>query len=149
MGHFCPPEKEVAIVASRFNELVVERLVSGAKETFARHSVTAVQCIWVPGAFELALACQQVAQTHRFSGIVALGAVIRGSTAHFDYVAGACANGIAQVQLKTNLPISFGVLTTDTLEQAMERAGSKAGNKGSEAASALLEMINLLGKIND
>jgi 6,7-dimethyl-8-ribityllumazine synthase len=108
-----------------------------------------IECFWVPGAFEIPLACQRVAQTNRFSGIIALGAVIRGSTPHFDYVAGSCANGITQVQLKTDVPISFGVLTTDTMEQASERAGSKAGNKGSDAAMALLETIDVLGKIND
>ncbi len=150
-GGFYTPAKKIAVVASRFNENVVERLVKGAIDILVRHGVQSqeIECIWVPGAFEIPLACQRVAQTNRFSGIVALGAVIRGATAHFDYVAGACANGITQVQLKTDLPIAFGVLTTDTIEQAIERAGSKAGNKGADAAMALLEMIDVLGKIND
>lgn len=150
-GGFYAPSKKIAIVASRFNENIVERLVKGATDMLVRHGIKAqdIECIWVPGAFEIPLACQRAAETNRFSGIVALGTVIRGATAHFDYVAGACANGITQVQLKTNSPIAFGVLTTDTIEQAVERAGSKAGNKGSEAAMALLEMIDVLGKIND
>jgi len=141
----------IAIVASRFNDAIVERLISAALDTFLRHGVKKEQLelLRVPGAFEIPLACQRISETCRFSGIVALGAVIRGSTSHFDYVAGCCANGIQQVQLKTNVPITFGVLTTDTIEQAIERSGTKAGNKGADCAMALLEMMNLLGKIED
>lgn len=151
IGEFYPPQKKIALIASRFNDMVVERLVQGAQDVLLRHGVKADQldCIWVPGAFELPFTCQSVAETNQYAGIVALGAVIRGSTPHFDYVAGCCANGIMQVQLKTNVPITFGVLTTDTLEQAMERSGSKAGNKGSDCAMALLEMMNLIGKLHD
>lgn len=149
-GNFLAPNGNIAIVASRFNEFFVENLVTGAKDMLCRHGVkeSQIEIIRVPGAFEIPLVCQKVAETGRFAGIIAVGAVIRGSTPHFDYVAGACANGITQVQLKTNCPITFGVLTTDTIEQAIERSGTKAGNKGSECALALLEMINLLDKIN-
>lgn len=150
-GDFSAPAGNIAIVASRFNDFIVERLIAGAQDTLLRHGVkpNQLEIIRVPGAYEIPLACQQLAITNRFVGIVALGVVIRGSTAHFDYVAGGCANGIQNVQLKTSVPITFGVLTTDTIEQAVERSGTKAGNKGSDCAVALLEMINLLGKIND
>lgn len=140
----------IAIVASRFNEIVVDRLVLGATDSLIRHGLARhqIELVRVPGAYEIPIVCQNLAQTGRYAGIIALGAVIRGATSHFDYVAGGCANGIMQTQLKTNVPISFGVLTTENQEQAFERAGSKAGNKGVEAAMALLETINLLGKIN-
>lgn len=150
-GDFSGISGNVAIVASRFNEFMVERLVEGAVDILRRHGVS-TQCIdivKVPGAYEIPLTCQKLAQTKRYQGIIALGVVIRGATPHFDYVAGACANGVLQAQLTAGIPISFGVLTTETMEQAIERAGSKAGNKGSEAAMVLLEMINLLGKINE
>lgn len=150
-GDFTAPNGNIAIVASRFNDFIVDRLILGAQDTLLRHGVKAnqIELIRVPGAYEIPMACQSVALTKRFAGIVALGVVIRGSTAHFDYVAGPCANGITNVQLNTNVPITFGVLTTETIEQAIERSGTKAGNKGSDCALALLEMINLLGKIND
>lgn len=149
-GDLYAPQGNIAIVASRFNEFIVERLVSGAMDAFLRHGVKAnqIEVIRVPGAFEIPIACQQAANTKRYAGIVTLGVVIRGETAHFDYVAGACANGVLQAQLSTNIPMTFGVLTTESIEQAVARAGSTAGNKGSEAAMALIEMINLLGKIN-
>ena len=152
MGEFTFSGKgNIAIVASRFNDTIVDRLVSGAEDIFLRHGVKKEQLelIRVPGAFEIPMACQRLSKTHRIAGIVALGAIIRGSTPHFDYVASCCANGIQQVQLKTNVPISFGVLTTETVEQAIERSGTKAGNKGADCAMGLLEMMDLLGKIHD
>lgn len=149
-GDFKAPNGNIAIVASKFNDFVVDRLILGAQDTLLRHgmSPSQIEVVRVPGSYEIPLVCQTLAQTNRFIGIITLGVVIRGATAHFDYVAGACANGILQAQLKTNVPMSFGVLTTDSIEQAIERAGTKAGNKGSDAAMALLETVNLLGKIN-
>lgn len=148
-GHLTKTQGRIAIVASRFNDFIVERLISGAVETLLRQGLTETQIelIRVPGGFEIPLACQTAAESGRFSGIIALGVVIRGSTPHFDYVCAGCANGIMQAQLKTNVPISFGVLTTDTIEQAVERAGTKAGNKGADAAFALLETMDVLEKV--
>jgi 6,7-dimethyl-8-ribityllumazine synthase len=150
-GEFHTPQGNIAIIASRFNEFIVDRLIHGAVDALVRHGVklNQIDVIKVPGAFEIPIACQQAANTKRYAGIVTLGAVIRGETAHFDYVAGSCANGVLQAQLATQVPMTFGVLTTESIEQAVARAGSTAGNKGSEAALALIEMINLLGKIND
>ncbi|MBS0288732.1 MAG: 6,7-dimethyl-8-ribityllumazine synthase [Proteobacteria bacterium] len=149
-GEFVTPSGNIAIVASRFNETIVERLIGGAKDVLVRHGVKAQQIdlFRVPGAYEIPLVCQQVAKTNRFTGIIALGVVIRGETAHFDFVAGPCAQGIMQAQLSAQIPIIFGVITTENIEQALARAGGTAGNKGGEAAMALIEMINLLGKIN-
>lgn len=151
VGNLVTPTGNIAIVASRFNDFIVDQLIKGAQDALLRHGVkpNQIEVVRVPGAFEIPLICQQMAKTKRFSGIVALGAVIRGATAHFDYVASGCASGLQQAQLETQIPMTFGVLTTETLEQAIERAGATAGNKGSEAAVALLEMISLLGKIND
>lgn len=151
IGNLIAPVNNIAIVASRFNELVVDRLVSGACDTLMRHGLkkSQIEIFQVPGAFEIPMACQQLAQTNRYAGIVALGTVIRGETAHFEYVAGSCAQGVQQAQLASKIPMTFGVLTTENLEQALARAGGTVGNKGSEAAAALLEMINLLGKINN
>lgn len=150
-GTFNAPTKNIAIVASRFNEFIVDRLISGAFDALLRHGVKndKIEIYRVPGAYEIPIACQAIAKTGRYAGIVTLGVVIRGETTHFDYVAGPCANGILQAQLATHIPMTFGVLTTENIEQAVARAGSTAGNKGSEAAIGLLEMINLLGKIND
>ncbi len=140
-----------AIVASRFNAFIVDKLVEGALDAFLRHGVgsESVTLVKVPGAWELPLACQQLIQGGKFSALVALGAVIRGATPHFDHVAGQTASGIQQVSLQTGVPIAFGVLTTDSIEQAIERAGTKAGNKGYDAALVALEMASLseaLGK---
>lgn len=150
-GELHAPQGNIAIVASRFNEFIVERLLNGAMDALVRSGVKAnqIDVIRVPGAFEIPIACQQAALTKRYAGIVTLGVVIRGETAHFDYVAGSCANGVLQAQLATQVPMTFGVLTTESIEQAVARAGCTAGNKGAEAAIALVEMINLLGKIND
>ncbi len=136
----------VAIVAARFNGGVVERLVDGATACLAEHGVTpeATAVSWVPGAFELPLAADRAARTGRFDAVVCLGVVIRGETAHFEFVAGEAARGIQEVALRTGLPVSFGVLTTETLEQAMDRAGGNHGNKGWDSALAALQMVRTL-----
>lgn len=150
-GDCLPFDGKIAIVASRFNDFIVEQLIKGASSTCLRQGLTEsqIEIISVPGAFELPYACKQVAKTGRFKGIIALGAVIRGGTPHFEYVAGECAKGIAKVSIEMDIPISFGVLTCDTIEQAIERAGTKAGNKGIDAALAAIELINLTAKIHD
>lgn len=148
-GQFTQVKGHYAIVAARFNELIVERLVDGAVDTLRRHGVSAdsVTLVRVPGAFEIPVVVDKLAASGKYAGIIALGCVIRGATAHFDYVAGSCTNGLADTAAKYGVPVAFGVLTTDTIEQAMERAGSKAGNKGAEAAATALEMVDLLGRI--
>ncbi|SMF00680.1 6,7-dimethyl-8-ribityllumazine synthase [Desulfovibrio gilichinskyi] len=140
---------KIALIAGRFNDFIVERLIGGAVDYLVRHGCDKenITLIKVPGAFELPVVTKKVAETNKYNGIVALGAVIRGATPHFDFVSNECAKGIAQVSLDNNLPIGFGVLTCDTLEQAIERAGSKGGNKGVEAASAMLETIRVLEQI--
>jgi len=148
-GVFAAGEARFALVASRFNSFVVESLIAGAVDTLRRHGVADAQITLVrsPGAFELPLVVQKVAASGNYDAIIALGAVIRGGTPHFEYVAGECTKGIAQVSLASGLPIAFGVLTVDTIEQAIERAGTKAGNKGAEAALSALEMVSLLGRL--
>lgn len=150
-GHYVAPRGKIALVVARFNELVVDKLVHGAHDMLVRHGVSSddIECIRVPGAYEIPFACKQAANTGRFVGVVGLGAVIRGSTGHYDFVAGNCASGILQASLESNMPMTLGVLTTDTLEQAIERAGTKAGNKGADAALSLLELIDVTVKIND
>lgn len=142
--------KKIAIVVARFNSFIVESLLSGAIDTLQRVGNIAEQDITVvriPGAFELPLAVQRVAASKKYDAIVALGAVIRGGTPHFEYVSGECTKGIAQVMMQHDLPVAFGVLTVDSIEQAVERAGTKAGNKGAEAAMSALEMVNVLAKL--
>lgn len=142
--------KKIAIVVARFNSFIVESLLSGAIDTLQRVGNIAEQDITVvriPGAFELPLAVQRVAASKKYDAIVALGAVIRGGTPHFEYVSGECVKGIAQVAMQYDLPVAFGVLTVDSIEQAVERAGTKAGNKGGEAAMSALEMINVLEQL--
>lgn len=136
----------IAIVASRFNGYIVESLVSGAIDTLKRHGAedSDLQLVRVPGAFEMPLVAKRLAESGQFSAIVALGAVIRGGTPHFEYVAGECIKGLANVATQTGVPVAMGVLTVDTIEQAIERAGTKAGNKGVEAAMSAIEMVNLL-----
>jgi 6,7-dimethyl-8-ribityllumazine synthase len=143
---FTTPLGIIAIIASTFNDVIVDKLVEGAKETLSQYGVTGdnLDIFTVPGAFELPLVCQVKAQSGHYVGIIALGAVIQGETPHFDYVCSACAHGIIQAQLSTNIPITFGVLTTDTVEQAQARAGGAAGNKGKEAAIALLDVLMVL-----
>lgn len=135
-----------AILASRFNDFIVDRLVGGAVDYLVRHGAEQgeITLVKVPGAYEMPLAAKRLAETKRFHGIVCLGAVIRGATPHFDYVSAEVSKGLAQVMMESGVPVGFGVLTTDTLEQAVERAGSKAGNKGVDAAAATLEMIRVL-----
>lgn len=135
----------IGVVAGRFNELIVSKLVSGALDTLKRHGVeeAQIEMAWVPGAFEIPLMAKKMAETARFDAIITLGAVIRGSTPHFDYVCNECAKGVAALSMTSGVPIIFGVLTTDNIEQAIERAGTKAGNKGCEAAASAIEMANL------
>ncbi|WP_435103810.1 6,7-dimethyl-8-ribityllumazine synthase [Arhodomonas sp. AD133] len=149
-GDFTANNPRIALVASRFNAFIVDRLVEGAVDTLCRHGVdeSRIDMVRVPGAWEMPLAAQRLARRGDYDAVVALGCVIRGGTPHFDYVAGECAKGLAQVQMGADLPVIFGVLTTDSIEQAIERAGTKAGNKGAEAALSALEMINLLRRLD-
>lgn len=144
-GSFAPPAGRIALVAARFNEFIVEPLVAGARDCLLRHGVadSDLTLVRVPGAYELAFACDRLAASGRYAGLIALGCVIRGATAHFEYVSGAAGSGLQQVALKHAVPLAFGVLTVESIEQAIERAGTKAGNKGAEAALALIEMMNL------
>jgi 6,7-dimethyl-8-ribityllumazine synthase len=140
-----PKGVRFALLAARFNEFVVDQLVSGARETLLRHGVPeeSLTLVKVPGCWDLPPVARRLAMSRRFDAIVALGAVIRGATPHFDYVAGEASSGLARVSLETLIPVAFGVLTTDTVEQAIERAGTKAGNKGADAALVALELLNL------
>lgn len=150
-GNFHAQGRKFALVVSRFNSFVVESLVLGAIDALKRHGAVDeadITVVRVPGAYELPLTAQRVAASKKYDAIIALGAVIRGGTPHFDYVAGECNKGLAQVSLQYNIPVAFGVLTTDTIEQAIERAGTKAGNKGGEAALSALEMVNVLSAID-
>lgn len=135
----------VGIVVARFNDFVTTKLLNGAIDTLKRNGVSDedIDVVWVPGAFEIPLATQLLAEKKAYDGLIALGAVIRGETSHFDYVCNGVSSGIATINLKTEVPTMFGVLTTDTIEQAMNRAGLKGGNKGSDCALSLLEMVNL------
>ena len=139
----------IAVVASRFNETICKRLVDGALDALSRHGVADddISLTWVPGAFEIPSAAQRIAASGEVDAVVAIGAVIRGETAHFDYVAGPAASGVSSASLATGVPIAFGVLTTDTTEQAADRAGGKLGNKGYEAAVAAIEMANLFASL--
>ena len=138
-----------ALVCSRFNDLIVDRLRHGAVDALTRHGVDSddIDVVWVPGAWELPLLAKSLANSGAYVAVVCLGAVIRGSTAHFEHVAGQCAAGIQRIALDTGIPVAFGVLTTETIEQAFERAGSKAGNKGAEAAMAALETVSVLNQL--
>jgi 6,7-dimethyl-8-ribityllumazine synthase len=143
--------RRFALVVSRFNEFFSERLRNGAQDCLIRHGAAPedIEVFRVPGSFELPLAAKKVAQTGRFEAVVCLGAVLRGQTPHFDFVAGEAAKGVAQVGLETGVPTIFGVITTDTVEQAVDRAGARAGNRGAEAALAAIEMVNLLDGLSD
>jgi len=145
-GELVIRDARIALLVSRFNSFVVESLLAGAIDTLKRHGADErdLQIVRVPGAYEMPIAAQRLAASKRFEAIIALGAVIRGGTPHFEYVAGECTKGLSQVSLQYDIPIAFGVLTVDTIEQAIERAGTKAGNKGAEAAMSAIEMINLL-----
>jgi 6,7-dimethyl-8-ribityllumazine synthase len=146
-GHLTDPGGRFAVVAGRFNEFITHRLVAGCEDALRRHGIDPehrLDVVWVPGGYEIPLACQAAARSGRYGAVIALGAVIRGATPHFDYVSSEVAKGVAQVSLQTGVPVIFGVLTTDTIEQAIERAGTKAGNKGFEAGMAAMEMVSVL-----
>jgi 6,7-dimethyl-8-ribityllumazine synthase len=150
-GHLSGAGLRIGLAASRFNDTIVVRLVDGAVDGLCRHGVDrdAIDVAWAPGAFELPLVAARMAGAGVYDAVIALGAVIRGATGHYDFVAGQCAAGIQRVQLDSGVPVVFGVLTTDTIEQAVERAGTKAGNKGFEAASTAIEMVRLLGVLDN
>jgi 6,7-dimethyl-8-ribityllumazine synthase len=139
----------VGIAAGRFNDFITERLLSGARDGLVRHGVdeASITVAWAPGAFELPLVAQRLASSGEYDAVICLGAVIRGATGHYEHVAGQCAAGIQRVQLDTGVPVVFGVLTTETVEQAVERAGTKAGNKGFESAMTAIEMVDLLRQL--
>jgi 6,7-dimethyl-8-ribityllumazine synthase len=139
----------VGIAAGRFNDFITERLLSGARDGLVRHGVdeASITVAWAPGAFELPLVAQRLASSGEYDAVICLGAVIRGATGHYEHVAGQCAAGIQQVQLDTGVPVVFGVLTTENVEQAVERAGTKAGNKGFESAMTAIEMVDLLRQL--
>ncbi|MGB5346134.1 MAG: 6,7-dimethyl-8-ribityllumazine synthase [Woeseia sp.] len=149
-GELLARDARFTLVAARFNDFIVESLIKGALSTLRRHGAadSDIELVRVPGAFEMPLAVAAIAAARRSDGIIALGAVIRGGTPHFDYVAGECVSGIAAAGRKHGVPVGFGVLTVDTIEQAIERAGTKAGNKGEEAALAVIEMVSLLRKLS-
>ena len=149
-GNFTGEGLRVAVVVARFNELITKKLLAGAVDCLLRHGVRAedIEAVWVPGAFEIPLIAKKLAASGRFEAVICLGALIRGATSHFDYVAAETAKGIAQAALATSVPVIFGVLTTDNIEQAIERAGTKAGNKGFAAAESALEMANLVRRLN-
>lgn len=149
-GRFDARGKRLALVASRFNEFFTRELVAGAEDCLRRHGVpdANVDLAWVPGSFEIPLAAKRLAASGRYAAVVCLGCLIQGDTPHFQYVAGEVTKGIAQVSLDTGVPVIFGVITAETLEQAMERAGTKAGNKGFDAAASALEMIGLFAAID-
>ena len=141
-----PAGMKVGIVASRFNEIIVNKLLGGAVDGLVRHGVEEdnITAAWVPGAFEIPLAADKMAASGKYDAVIAVGAVIRGSTSHYDYVCAEVSKGVAQASVKNGVPVMFGVITTDNIEQAIERAGSKAGNKGFECAVGAIEMVNLL-----
>lgn len=144
-GNYCGQGMKVGIVASRFNEFITSKLVGGADDCLRRHGVAEddIECAWVPGAYEIPLMAKKMAQSGKYDAVICVGAVIRGATSHYDYVCNECSKGIAMVSLETGIPVLFGVVTTDTIEQAIERAGTKAGNKGYDCAMSALEMVNL------
>lgn len=144
-GNLTAKGKKFAIVASRFNEFIVNKLVSGAEDAFIRHGVSNddISLVWVPGAFEIPLTAQKLAKSGKYDAVVCLGTVIRGATSHYDYVCNEVSKGIASVCLNTGIPVIFGIVTTENIEQAIERAGTKAGNKGFDAAVSAIEMVNL------
>jgi 6,7-dimethyl-8-ribityllumazine synthase len=148
-GQLIAKGKKFGIVASRFNEFITNKLLEGALDALKRHGAKdeEIEIAWVPGSFEIPYAAQRMAESKKYDAIICVGAVIRGSTPHFEYIASEVTKGIAQTGLKTGVPIIYGVITPDTLEQAIERAGTKAGNKGFQAAMSAIEMVNLFDKI--
>ncbi|WP_112179681.1 MULTISPECIES: 6,7-dimethyl-8-ribityllumazine synthase [Paraliobacillus] len=145
-GNLVGTDLKIGIVVARFNEFITSKLLGGAEDTLRRHGVSEdnVTIAWVPGAFEIPLVTKQMAASGKYDAVIALGTVIRGSTPHFDYVCSEVTKGVASVSMESNLPVIFGVLTTETIEQAIERAGTKAGNKGADAAVSAIEMANLM-----
>lgn len=150
-GKLTAGKEKYAVVIGRFNEFIGSKLLDGCLDALNRHGVSedAIDIVWVPGAFEIPVIASKLAETKEYAAVITLGAVIRGNTPHFQYVSSELAKGIAQVGLKTGIPVIFGVLTTDNIEQAIERAGTKSGNKGSEAAKGAIEMVNLLRAIDN
>lgn len=148
-GKLVSEDMKVGIIVARFNEFITSRLLGGALDTLTRHEVKEenIQVAWVPGAFEIPFIASKMAESGKYDAVICLGAVIRGSTSHYDYVCNEVSKGIASVSLKSGIPVMFGVLTTENIEQAIERAGSKAGNKGSECAQGAIEMVNLIREI--
>jgi len=148
-GKLVSKELKVGIVCARFNEFIVSKLLGGAIDGLRRHGVAEehIETAWVPGAFEIPLIAKKMAESGRYDAVICLGTMIRGSTSHYDLVCSEVAKGIAQVSLQTGIPVIFGINTTETIEQAIERAGTKAGNKGYDAAVAAIEMVNLIGEI--
>ena len=148
-GKFVVQDEKFCVVISRFNEFIGSKLLSGAVDELKRHGVNDdnIEVIWVPGAFEIPLVAKKAAKTGKYAAIITLGAVIKGSTGHYDYVCAEVSKGVASVSLETGIPVIFGVLTTENIEQAIERAGTKAGNKGSDAAKSAIEMANLVNQI--
>ena len=145
-GIYCGKELKIAIMASRFNEFITSKLIGGAQDCLVRHGVADddITLAWVPGAYEIPLVAKKLAKSGNYDAIICVGAVIRGSTSHYDYVCAEVSKGIAAVSLETEIPVLFGVLTTDTIEQAIERAGTKAGNKGYDCAMSALELVHVL-----
>lgn len=150
-GNIVAKDIKIGIVAARFNEFITSKLLGGALDCLKRHEVDGedIDVAWVPGAFEIPLIAQSMAKSGKYDAVICLGAVIRGATSHYDYVCAEVSKGIAQVSLQTGVPVMFGVLTTDNIEQAVERAGSKAGNKGFDCAAGAIEMINLMREIEN
>ena len=148
-GKLVSEDIKVGIIVARFNEFITSKLLSGALDILTRHEINEenIQVAWVPGAFEIPLIASKMAESGKYDAVICLGAVIRGSTSHYDYVCNEVSKGIASVSLKSGIPVMFGVLTTENIEQAIERAGSKAGNKGSECAEGAIEMVNLIREI--
>ena len=149
-GELLARDLRFVFVAARFNDFVVEPLIRGALDALRRHGASEkqIEIVRVPGAFDIPIVARKLALSRRYDAVIALGAVVRGQTPHFDYVAGECASGLARIALESGVPIAFGVLTTDTMEQAVDRAGGKAGNKGADAALAAIEMANLLRRLD-
>lgn len=150
-GNLIPKDIRVGIIVARFNEFITNKLLGGAIDGLKRHSISEdnIDVAWVPGAFEIPLIASKMAKSGKYDAVICLGAIIRGSTSHYDLVCNECAKGIAQVSLNSDIPVMFGVITTENIEQAIERAGSKAGNKGYECALGAIEMINLIHEIEN
>ena len=149
-GNYCGKGLKIGLIGSRYNEFIVSKLIGGAEDCLTRHGVESddISLAWVPGAFEIPVIAKKMAESGKFDAIICLGAVIRGATSHYDYVCNEVSKGVAQVSMTSGIPVLFGIVTTDTIEQAIERAGTKAGNKGYDCAMSALEMINLIKGLN-